>query len=100
MSVWEEKRGALRIPVSERGVLQDAATNKEIPVMIMDVSSKGVGILSETLFPQDQNWVLKYSILHREFSFPVFILWTMSNNDGYYGGCIKEIPQQPQQLFA
>jgi hypothetical protein len=91
MAVFVEKRRDRRIPVTERGVLINRDDQNEvIPVMITDVSYKGVGVLSEKLFSAAGRYTLKYALLHRQFSWPVRIRWTKSNPDGCYAGCLKE----------
>jgi hypothetical protein len=100
MADGKETRCTLRIPITENGTLVHVDTREEIPVTIVDVSSKGVRILSNIFFSAERVFILKYAILHKEFAFPVKIKWTLSNSDGYNLGCAKEIPRAQSDLFG
>lgn len=91
MVVFNEKRHDRRIPVSEQGVLTNQDDAREIiKVMITDVSYNGVAFRSEQMFSGTGRYILKYALLHRQFTWPVRIRWTLSNPDGYCTGCQKE----------
>jgi len=90
MDNFQEKRKHQRFPVNETGYLiSNDAHEEHVKVRITYVSVEGVGILADKEFPADKNFTLKYSILLREFVYPVKIVWSRFKNGGYYLGCIK-----------
>lgn len=91
MGKKKERRQDKRIPLTEAGFLINKDNGQKlIPVKISDVSFNGVGIVADSNVRTDDEYLLKYSIFHRSFSFPIKIAWMHLINSKFFLGCHKK----------
>lgn len=85
-----ERREFKRFPVNEQGFLISQERDGEVfPVLIHDVSNRGIGFTANRFFTNNKKFTIQYSILNHEFNIPIKIAWTLSTHDGISIGCRK-----------